>query len=272
VTKYERLRALHHAAEPLVLVNAWDVASARIVESLGFPAVATTSAGIANAMGYPDGEAIPPALMFECVGRIARAVAVPVTADLEAGYGTTIERAEETARQAIACGSAGLNLEDGSANESGPLLDAALQAERVRAVRRIADALGVALVINARTDAFLHTGDMSRGRRMEEALSRARRYLEAGADCIFVPGRLERLEISQLVRGINGPVNVLANERTPPLAELKALGVKRISLGSAPMAYAMACFKAAALEVRDEGTFDFAGGRIPYADLNALCR
>jgi 2-methylisocitrate lyase-like PEP mutase family enzyme len=272
VTKYERLRALHHAADPLVLVNAWDVASARIVESLGFPAVATTSAGIANAMGYPDGEAIPPALMFECIARIARAVAVPVTADLEAGYGNTIEGAEETARQAIACGAAGLNLEDGTANETDPLLDAVLQAQRVGAVRRIGAELGAPLVINARTDAFLHAGDMSRDRRMEEALSRGRRYLEAGADCIFVPGRLERDEIARLVRGIDGPINLLATERTPPLAELKALGVKRVSLGSAPMAYAMARFKAAALEVLNEGTFDFAGRRIPYAELNALFR
>ena len=270
--KAERLRALHHAADPLVLVNVWDVASARIVESLGFPAVATTSAGIANAMGYPDGEAIPLALMIECVGRIVRAVGVPVTADLEAGYGNTIEGVEETARQAIACGSVGLNLEDATANEARPLVDAALQAERVRVVRRTAAALGVPLVINARTDAFLHGGEMPRGRRMEEALSRAQMYLEAGADCIFVPGRLERDEIAQLAREIAGPINVLANERTPPLAELKALGVKRVSLGSSPMAYAMACFKVAALEVRDEGTFDFAGRRIPYAELNALFR
>lgn len=270
--KAERLRALHHADVPLVLVNAWDVASARIIESLGFPAIATTSAGIANAMGYPDGEAIPPALMLESVARIARAVALPVTADLEAGYGSTIESAEETARQAIECGSVGLNLEDGTGNEADPLIDAALQADRVRAVRRIAGTLGVPLVINARTDAFLYAGDIPRNQRMAEALSRGRRYLEAGADCIFVPGGIDRAEISQLVRGLDAPLNVLANERTPPLAELKSLGVKRVSLGSSPMAYAMACFKAAALEVRDVGTFDFAGHRIPYAELNALFR
>jgi 2-methylisocitrate lyase-like PEP mutase family enzyme len=267
-----RLLALHHAAEPLVLVNAWDVASAKIIESLGFPAVATSSAGIANAMGYPDGEAIPPALMIECVARIAAAVSVPVTADLEAGYGATVENAEETARQAIASGSVGLNLEDGTENEAGPLVDAALHAERIRAVRRVADAAGVPLVINGRTDAFLHGQEMSRRRRMEEALSRAAQYRAAGADCIFVPGGLDRDEIAELVRGIDGPINILANERTPPLAELKALGVKRVSLGSAPMAFAMGAFRTAALEVRDLGTFDFAARRIPYGELNDLLR
>jgi 2-methylisocitrate lyase-like PEP mutase family enzyme len=210
--------------------------------------------------------------MLECVARIARAVAVPVTADLEAGYGVTIEAAENTARQALASGSVGLNLEDGTENEAGPMIDARLHADRIRAVRRIADESGVPLVINGRTDAFLHGLDMSRRRRMEEALTRAAQYLAAGADCIFVPGRLERDEIAELVRGIEGPLNILANERTPPIAELRALGVKRVSLGSSPMAYAMGAFRTAALEVRDEGTFDFAARRIPYAELNDLFR
>lgn len=200
----ERLRALHHADAPLVLVNAWDAASARIAESLGFPAVGTSSSG----------------------------VKVPVSADLEAGYGPTVDDAVATARGAIGAGAVGLNLEDATGDPAAPLFDVPFQAERIRAIRATAASLGIPLVINARTDAMRHVaGDVSG--RFAAAVERARAYIEAGCDCIFVPFVSDAETIGRLVGAIPAPLNILAGAETPPVAQLAALGVRRISLGGA---------------------------------------
>jgi 2-methylisocitrate lyase-like PEP mutase family enzyme len=215
--KAERLLELHRAPPVLVLPNAWDVPSATMFAGLeGCRALATSSAAIAEAHGYPDGERIPREEMLDVVARIARAVDVPVTADLEAGYGDPAA----TAVGAIEAGAVGLNLEDGM----GPVEE---HMTRIRVVRAVAEERGVPLVINARTDVFLH-GDGN----VDEAVRRGNAYLEAGADCVF-PIMVEAPEaIRRLAAEIHGPINVLHRQAIPSVAELERLGVARVSVGS----------------------------------------
>lgn len=264
----DTLRALHHKTEPLVFVNAYDAVSARIVESLGFPAVATTSAVIANAEGYTDGHGIPRDAMLARIAPIAAAVAVPVTADLEGGYGPGVADAVATARGAIAAGAVGLNFEDSTHDPAVPLLPVEAQSERIRAIRATGVELGAPLVINARTDVYFTDGDETA--LFDETVARAKAYLAAGADCIFVPFIDDESLIGRLAAAIPGPMNVLAGATTPDVATLARIGVRRISLGSAPGAYALAAFRRAALEVRDCGTYEFARERISHRELNAL--
>ncbi|MDQ6768062.1 MAG: isocitrate lyase/phosphoenolpyruvate mutase family protein [Candidatus Eremiobacteraeota bacterium] len=263
----EHLRALHQTAKPLVLVNAWDAVSARIVEELGFPAVATTSAGIAWAEGFADGQHISRDAMLERVRRIVQSVHVPVTADLEGGYGTTVADAVATARGAIDAGAAGLNFEDA---HQGELIDADLHASRVAAMRDAATKLGVPLVINARTDIYLENVGDNDDWRLQEAVRRGNQYLGAGADVIFVPGVTDEATIAALVSGIHGQINVLAGATTPSVRRLHELGVARVSVGSGAMGYALARYRDVAATLRDKGTFEFTGQRIPHAELNAL--
>src|SRR5258708_4105353 len=225
--KAERLRRLHAGPHTLVLANAWDVASARLIAALGAPAIATSSAGVAYALGYADGQRIPRAEMLDMVRRIAAAVDVPVTADVEGGYGTSADAAAETARGVIAAGAVGMNLEDAGADR---LLAAELHADRVRAARQAATTAGVPLVINARTDAFEAPG--TDAQRFAEAVRRANMYLAAGADCAFVPFTSDRDTIARLVQEIHGPINVLGTKASPPVAELERLGVRRGGRGS----------------------------------------
>jgi 2-methylisocitrate lyase-like PEP mutase family enzyme len=268
--KAERFRAMHHSGRPVVLVNAWDAVSARIVESAGFEAIATTSAGVAWTQGFRDGEAIGRARMLACVAQVARAVSVPVTADLEGGYGPSVDDAVATARGAIEAGAIGLNFEDVSEGIEG-LIDAELQAERIRAIRRTGDELGVPLVINARTDViFADIGPQSG--RMDETIRRARLYHAAGADCIFVPGVSERSEIETLLAGAGAPVNLLAGADSPSIEEFGRLGVARVSLGSRPISHALAALRDLASEVRERGTYSFIPYGLPYPEVNGLFR
>ncbi len=267
--KAEALRALHRPGDPLVLFNVWDAVSARIIEELGFPAIATTSAGIAWSEGYPDGERISRTEMLARVRRIAEAVDIPVTADCEAAYGTTIEDAVLTARDAIEAGAVGLNFEDMDI-EREVALDVEQQADRVRAMKNAADELGVPLAINARTDAFLaDLGDNDQWR-LQESIKRGNRYLEAGAYSVFVPGVSDEQLIATLVKEIAGPLNILAGAGSPPVARLAELGVARISVGGSAMGHMLAQFRNAARSVKETGSFEFARDRIPHAELNAL--
>ncbi len=266
--KAERLRALHAGPRILVLCNAWDAASARIVEEAGFPAIATTSAGIANSLGYPDGQRISREEMSEAVARITRAVAVPVTADMEAGYGPTPESAAETARTAIAAGAVGMNLED--ALEERNFIDIGLQSDRVRAAREAGERAGVPLVINARTDVYL-AGIGSPAEQFDEAVRRANAYREAGADCLFLPGATDAGLIARLVREINGPINILAGPSTPHVGELERMGVRRVSMGSGPMRATMALTQRIARELAESGTYtSFTRDTISYTEANRL--
>jgi 2-methylisocitrate lyase-like PEP mutase family enzyme len=266
--KAERLRALHAGPRILVLCNAWDAASARIVEEAGFPALATTSAGIANSLGYADGERISREEMAQAVARIARAVSIPVTADMEAGYGPTPEAAAETARAAIAAGAVGMNLED--ALEERNFIDIALQSDRVRAARQAGEQIGVPLVINARTDVYLARIG-SPDEEFAEAVRRANAYREAGADCLFLPGIADAAVIARLVREINGPINILAGPSAPSAGELERMGVRRVSMGSGPMRATMALTQRIAHELAESGTYaSFTRDTISYVEANRL--
>ncbi|WP_049569491.1 isocitrate lyase/PEP mutase family protein [Nonomuraea sp. SBT364] len=213
------LRALHVPGEPLILPNVWDAASARAVREAGFPAVATGSAAVARVLGYDDGEQTPVGEMLAAVARITRVVDVPVTADLERGFG--LEPAELAERLA-ATGAVGCNLED-SDPRTGELVDIAAQAKFLAAVRAEA---GPGLVVNARIDTYI-TGDPGRA----AAVTRARAYLDAGADCVYPIGLADEREIEALVAEVPGPVNILFRPGVPDLARLAGLGVARVSYG-----------------------------------------
>lgn len=268
VEKAQLLRSLHRRGHPLVLFNVWDAVSARIVEELGYPALATGSAAVAWTQGFPDGEHISREGMLAAVQRITRAVNVPVTADLEAAYGPAVQDAAATARGAIEAGAVGLNVED--AGEPGALMDLDLHCERIEAIVETGKRVGVPLVVNARTDVFLRRGGRDDESCLQEAVRRGNGFLEAGADCVFVLGVSGEAAIERLARDINGPINVFANPKTPPLARLAELGVARVSIGPAGLAHALAYVRRAAQRLRDEGTFEFTGDRISGDELDAL--
>jgi 2-methylisocitrate lyase-like PEP mutase family enzyme len=243
-----------------VLPNAWDAGSARILEQVGFPAIATTSAGIAWSCGVPDGEALDRDMMLEHIGRIVASVDVPVTADLEAGYGDTADEVGRTVARAAELGAVGGNIED-----SGPggLISVDEAAERLAAAR-VAAPHGT-FVLNARTDTYFvgTSGDV-----FDETVERAIRYVEAGADCVFVPGVVEEETIRQLAAAIPGPLNVVAGlANTIDAPTLFSLGVKRVSLGGSLARAALSNLERAGRELLDSGTLGFLDGAIGYADL-----
>jgi len=267
--KAERLRALHEPGQPVVFVNAWDCASARVVEKAGAPAIATTSAGVAFAQGYPDGQRISPERMLEVVARICEAVSVPVTADLESGYGDSVESLDRTVAGMLDAGAVGLNLEDHSGAATDPLVQPELQLDKIRAVREAGERRGVRIVLNARTDSYLR-GLGSSEEMFEETIRRGESYRDAGADCIFVPGVLDPAVIGEIVRRLRCPVNVLAVAGSPPVAELARLGVARVSLGSGPMRAAMTVVRRLAEEVAAKGTFSTLEGIDAHRAFNEL--
>jgi 2-methylisocitrate lyase-like PEP mutase family enzyme len=249
--KAEELRRLHTAPELLVLVNVWDVASARVVAGTpGCRAIATASWSIAAALGHRDGEQIPREAMIAAVGRIAAAVDQPVTADLEAGFGATAAEVGETMAAAIEAGAVGCNLEDGVRGDV-PLRPLGDAVERVAAARQAGERADVPLVINARTDVFLARVG-SPEEQEEVALERGRAFLGAGADCVFVPGLADLETIERLVAGL-GRVSVLAGAHGPALDELQRIGVARVSFGPGPMGVAMAALRETAVRLHSGG-------------------
>ena len=257
--KAERFRLRHQKGSPLlILPNAWDAPSARIFEQLGFPAVATTSSGLATALGYPDGERISRDQLIEAVERIARVVNCPVSVDIEAGYGTSIPAIQETVKMIIKAGGVGINVEDSRPASQPELVEPEYQVDLIAAIREKVTSLGVPVVINARTDVFLlEVGEPER--RVELAVERARAYLEAGADCVYPIGALPRQWIADLASSIPGPINVLAGPFAPPLRELAALGVARVSFGGGLMRAALGYARAAARELLEQGTYALLG-------------
>ncbi len=267
-TKALTLGKLHTSGSLLVLPNAWDAGSARIFVEAGFPALATTSAGIAFSLGYADGEVISRAEMLAAVARITARVTVPVTADMEAGFGRTAEAVAETARAVLAAGAVGMNLED--SEEDDKLFDFDLSVARVRAAREAATAAGVPLVINARTDAF-HLGTLPQDRQFAEAVKRGNAYRAAGADCVFVPFVGDSATIERLVKAIDAPVNILGAPDAPPLQALEAMGVRRVTFGSAPMRATLGLVRRMAREWKDKGTYGtLAAYGIPFKELQQL--
>jgi 2-methylisocitrate lyase-like PEP mutase family enzyme len=258
---------LHQRGKPLVLANVWDAASARIVEAAGFPAIATSSAGMANALGYADGEQVDVQEMLAAIARIVRCVRVPVSADVEAGYGGDVDALLAIMERVRGAGVVGVNVEDWDVRIAAPFpLDAAR--ERIAAIKA---RLGDALFVNARTDLYLHeVGDPAT--RFDAVVERLHAFLAAGADGVFVPGVADAATIGRLVEAVDAPLNILAGPATPPVRELAALGVARVSVGSAPMRRVMGEFRTIAEELATAGTFGFTRDprAMSYAELNAL--
>jgi 2-methylisocitrate lyase-like PEP mutase family enzyme len=261
---------LHKGPRILLLPNAWDAASARIFEAAGCPAIGTSSAAIAWSLGYPDGQRIPRPEMLEAIGRIVRSVSIPVTADVEAGYGPAPDDVAETVRDVIGAGAVGLNLEDASGDAA--LFDLEQHVARVRAAREAATAAGVPLLINARTDVYwLRSGDQSGW--FDEAVRRLTAYRDAGASCLFVPGLRDPQTVARMARAVAAPLNILAGPDLPCARDLENVGVARLSLGSGPMRAAMGLMRKVAREWIDSGAsqamLDVA---VPYQEMNDLMR
>jgi 2-methylisocitrate lyase-like PEP mutase family enzyme len=263
---------LHQGPGILVLPNAWDVASARIFEEAGFAAIGTSSAGVAFSNGYPDGQQISRDEMLGVVRHISRAANVPVTADVEAGYGSTPEAVAETAKAVIDAGAVGMNLEDGAEDKPGFLVDLTKQKETIAAVLETAERAGVPFVLNARTDIFLY-GISPAETRLKRTVERLNAFHEAGAQSLFAPGVKDSETIGQLARGVAGPLNILATAGTPPVSELQKLGVARVSVGSGPMRATLGFLGRMARELHNDGIFKMmTEGALPYADANRLMR
>jgi 2-methylisocitrate lyase-like PEP mutase family enzyme len=268
-TKAGAFRALHRGPRVLVLPNVWDVASARVIQQCGFPAIATTSAGIAFSLGHPDGEKISRDEMLEVVARIACSVNVPVTADIESGYGPRPEDATLTTEGVIEAGAVGMNLEDGTEDPKHPLADLSLQLEKIAAVRETAERMGVPLVLNARTDVYLLGVGLEEGR-YEETLRRLSAFRDVGADCVFAPGLKEAHTIKRLVSDLRCPVNILAGPGSLAIGELEQLGVARVSMGSAPMRVTLGLLRRIADELKSTGTYQSLADAPSHAEVNQL--
>jgi 2-methylisocitrate lyase-like PEP mutase family enzyme len=264
--------ALHLAEKGFILPNAWDAGGAIMLAGCGFPALATTSGGIAFSLGKPDYHLGDPALgvsrdeMFDRIRAIVAAVDVPVSADLEAGYGDEPEAVAETIGLAIEAGLAGGNIEDRIPGKPR-LYDEALAIARIRAARAAIDAKGTKFVLNARTDAFPMTQNG-----LETAVRRANLYREAGADCVFAPGAPDADAVRTLVREIRAPLNIVSGLGSVTLdpKTLLGLGVQRVSLGASMARAIFGFIREAAREVREDGTIRYAAAQIPQGELNTL--
>ena len=269
LAKAEQFRNLHTSPGTFLAPNAWNAGSARLLEAAGFPALSTTSSGIALSLGRPDYEGrLGREEIISRVGSMARAVELPVNADLENGYGPQPEDVAETVRQAVAAGAVGGNIEDYTGDPREPLFEADLAAARIAAARAAADKSGIPFTLTARTDCYITGQDKP----MTEAVRRAKLYREAGADCIFVAGVTDRSTIAALVREIPAPLNVVVGFAGQPLTarELATMGVKRISIGGSLARATFGLIRRAANEMAQQGTFSFAEEQIPDAELSTF--
>ena len=262
--KARQFHDLHRPGEPLVLANVWDALGARLVAAAGAPAIATASASASWTTGVPDGEGLDRETAVALVARVARSVVLPVTADLESGYGDTPAEVGETVAAVLAAGAVGINLEDGTRS-------AAEHAERVAAARAAADAAGVDLYVNARFDGFL-LGLGEAEDRLDEAVRRAKEYLAAGASGIFVPGVRDVATVTALAAAVPAPLNVMAGPGAPSVRELAAAGVARISLGPGPALAAYGALRDGVAELYRTGSYDGLAGTLTYPEANALMR
>jgi 2-methylisocitrate lyase-like PEP mutase family enzyme len=257
--KAELFLKYHHDKQILVLLNSWDTGSSKLIAASGYKAVATTSMGIAASLGYPDSQVIQLSEMIEVITGIVNGVQVPVTVDIEAGYGNNLNEIIDSVKKIIATGIVGINIED-SIDLNPVLIDETEFCERISAIRQLSDSLGFHLVINARTDSFYVSSGSAR-EKLSESIKRGNKYREAGADCIFVQPVWEKEMISTLVKEINAPINILANPTIGaglPLSvsELQDLGVARLSLGSSLMKATLALIKKVADELTEKGTYN----------------
>jgi 2-methylisocitrate lyase-like PEP mutase family enzyme len=263
-TQVARARAFAalHDDPPLVLPNAWDAGSARLVERAGARAIATTSGGVAWSLGVTDGGGLDRERVARVIREIARLVGVPVTADIETGYGATLDELAATIRLVLEAGAVGINLEDSGGD---PLYAPEVMAERIRVTRATADAFGVPLFINARTDVYFGGSGT-----FDEAIHRAQVYEEAGANGIFLPGVYDLELVRELTAAIALPVNVMVGPRAASIADLAAAGVRRASIGTRLLLSAYAHIEHAARELLEEGTYASYQQALDYGDVNGL--
>lgn len=262
----QRFHRAHLGPDVLRLANAWDAASAKIIEAAGAEAIATTSAGVAWSLGAADGDELDRDAAVAAVARICAAVSVPVTADVETGYGEHPDEVAETIRQVVAAGAVGVNLEDGFGDD---LRDLSEQVDRIVAARAGADDVGVDIYLNARVDTYLRRiGEPEE--RFDTTIARAAEYLSAGASGIFVPGVDDPDEVKRLVHAIDGPLNILVEPGSPPISELAQAGVRRISTGPAIPQAAYAVADRAAREFFTDGGYGAVGDGWDFGRLNAL--
>lgn len=248
--KAEQFRGLHIPGRPLVLFNIWDAGSAKAVANTGAKAIATSSWSVADANGFADGEHVPLVFAIDNLSRIVAATDLPVTIDLETGYGDSSEAIDETIRLAIDAGAVGCNLED-SFTANGTLRETSDQADRIRHARQAADAADIRFFINARTDIFFQRADEQHTDAMVfEAIERARAYADAGADGLFTPGLTDIAFIARLAQASPVPLNIMVGDATPPLRILAENGVARVSHGPGPYILAMKTLKEAARSSR----------------------
>jgi 2-methylisocitrate lyase-like PEP mutase family enzyme len=265
----EDFRALHLGRKTLVLPNAWDVPSARMFEIEGFPAVATSSAGMMVSLGYPDGETIRLEEYLGGIRKLARVLSVPLSVDLVGGFGATPQAVSRTVTSAIEAGAVGVNIEDFT-HESKKLLPEERQLAKLKALIRLRKSLNVPFVINARTDALRFApGDEQA--RMNEAIRRAEAYRDLGVDCVYPMGLVDRDSIARFVKVLDFPVNVMVRKGLPPVRELEKLGVARVSFGPSASYAAMGLLRRASREVIERGTYDaLVEGAITFEELNRL--
>lgn len=268
--KAKTFRALHQGDGIFVMPNAWDAGSAKFLAAAGFPAIGTTSAGVAFTLGRPDyANQISRDEMIDRIGAIVAAVDVPVSADTESGYGPKPEDVAETMRRAIAVGAAGASVEDAAWEDGATrLMDPARAIARVRAARAAIDASGATLTLTARAECYLvgHRDPFA------ESVRRLNLYREAGADCLYAPGMRDAETIGALVREVDGPINIVAGlaGKPLPLAKLRDLGVRRVSIGGSLARATFAVIRRAATEMAETGTFAFAEDAIPDAEISAF--
>ena len=267
--KADLLLKLHEDKEILILLNSWDPGSSKLMEASGLKAIGTTSMGVSASLGYPDCQAIPFEEMVDAITKITDKVTIPVSADIEGGYGKNLNEIVDSTKKIISTGIVGINIED-SLDLNPLLLDETEFCERIFAIRSLSDSLGFHLVINARTDVFL-TGWGKSENRLTETIRRGNKYRKAGADCIFVPGVSEEDKIKTLVREIDAPVNILVNPTIEgtgsplSISMLEDLGVARVSFGASLMKATLAMTKKIVSEVMQNGTCN-----ILFENLNPL--
>jgi 2-methylisocitrate lyase-like PEP mutase family enzyme len=255
VKKAEEFLALHHDPKLLILPNIWDPIGARLLQDLGFPAVATASAAVAWSLAYDDGQRITIEAMLDVIEKVAAAVDIPVTADIESGYAGDLDDLADNIRRVIRAGAVGINLED-STHEEVPLYSIDAQCDRIRAARAAADLEDIPLVINARIDVFYLDDGGSRDDKVDDTIARALSYLEAGADCVYplLIGDIETL--TRLIEEIRAPINVYVDKSTAPMRELEAAGISRLSVGPWVLKACLTRFKEIAVAMKNYESFD----------------
>lgn len=249
--KAHQLNALHHSGKLLILPNVWDVLGAVLLENLEFPAVATASASIAWASGYNDGQQVPFNQALIRLTEIAASVNVPVTADIESAYATTDEQLRENVERLLETGIVGINIEDTN-TETNEMYSVVAQSGRINIIRETADAKGIPLFINARTDVVFHSALFaSEEARLDEIIKRGQAYKEAGADCFYPIAIKKKEQIQKLVDELDYPINLLTIPGIPPLKELEEMGVARVSLGPSFLKLALKTMKDTALKLKE---------------------